>query len=206
MVMRVIRASLLAVAAALALAGPAGAVCGPASRPVTVDFSTAGEGTLAPGVFRSAGLVLPSSQCGTFGCHQWFVGFVFGDEALTAGEATGPVRANFTLPVTDVSVLIVPDFQFRASYTLTAYDIHGKVAGRRTVEVNQDSGLPNSSPFGYFALSVDHLKKPACSFSLTSKWIASSFPSNVLAEFAVSTIAFGQSTGRGAGTCEKVRH
>ena len=143
----------------------------------TIDFSAAGVGPFDQSFFKKQGVVFTDGT---------FVGFVQSDEALI-GPIAGKVRGGFTT----LSLSVAPAFQGTATYTLIAFR-KGKEIARTSVTVTQDLGDPSTSPAGYFTISIGPLPKKADSFSLSNKFVRSSFPNNTLIEFGVSSITFSR--------------
>ena len=113
------------------------------------------------------------------------LGFVQGDDALI-----GPVSGRFARRVTGLSALVAPGFQGTADYTLAAFDSRANLVGRTTIRITQDEGDPDNTGFGYLALDLGHLARPARSFSLTNQFVRSSFPDRTFIDFGVSTFEF----------------
>jgi hypothetical protein len=155
---------------------------------VTIDFTTFGTGTFDPLFYSGDGIIFPAQRCGPAGCDDWFVGFVQGDEALIGNALLGPVTATFVTPISDLSLQVAPGSQGTATYTLTAYKKSDKVLGTQSLTVTQDSGDPDTGPFGYFTLSLSSLKK-ASRFTLDSVFVRSSFGITNI-EYGVSSIHF----------------
>ena len=147
----------------------------------TIDFSAAGEGPIQPDFFKRQGLVLTEGD---------FVGFIQGDEALN-----GPVAGSFHPSVCSLSLTVAPGVQGTAAYTLTAYSPSGEVVGSTTVIVTQDTGDPESGPFGYFTIELTNLSQRAETFTLESQFISSSFPHITQIPFGVSSITYTTTKG-----------
>ena len=157
----------------------------------TIDFTTSGGGVFDPLFYQSDGLVFPPQRCGPVGCDSWFVGFIQGDEALVLTPALGSITGTFTNPISALSMQIAPVSQGTATYTLTAFN-GGQIVASRSVTVTQDSGDPQSGPFGYFTLDLGQLPAPATSFQLDDVFVRSSFGINQI-ECGVSSITFASS-------------
>jgi PKD domain-containing protein len=154
---------------------------------ITVAFSSFGSGQVFdPTFFDASGIDFPPQQCDP-GCHTWFVGFIQGSPALTAGV----VNATFTHPVSDLSLLVAPALQGTATYTLKAFDASGSLLASTSVTVTQDQGDPATIAYGYFPIALATLPAPATSFTLDNVFVRSSFPNTVGAiPYGVSTISF----------------
>jgi hypothetical protein len=186
--MKVLRSLALALVGCVALAGPAGAAS-THDRTVVVDLSAVGQTNIMTGdFFSSLGVTFPAQQCGPVTCLDWFVGWIQGDDAIGAGDYNGPITARFSMPVSAISVQLAPAFQYRGSYTLSAFDANGRLVGQKTVVKNQDPGLPDFTGWGYFPVSLTHLSGPACSMRVSGTWLNSSWTANGTADFGLSSI------------------
>jgi PEP-CTERM motif len=113
------------------------------------------------------------------------LGFVQGDDALL-----GPVTGRFTRPVAGLSALVAPGFQGTADYTLAAFDARANLIRSATLRITQDEGDPDNTGFGYLAVNLGQLSRPAHSFSLTNAFVRSSFPDRTFIDFGVSSFEF----------------
>ena len=158
-----------------------------AGTTITVAFSSFGSGQVFdPTFFDASGIDFPPQQCDP-SCHTWFVGFIQGSPALTAGV----VHATFTHPVSDLSLLVAPALQGTATYTLKAFAASGSLLASTSVTVTQDQGDPATIAYGYFPIALATLPAPATSFTLDNVLVRSSFPNTVGAiPYGVSTISF----------------
>ena len=137
-----------------------------------LDFSEAGQGPFDQSYFSGINFTDGS-----------FIGYVQGDDALV-----GPVAGSAKKKFTSISANFAPAGQGTAVYTLTAYK--GKVAvGSNSVTVTQDSGDPESGPFGYATISLSALPKNADAFRLSNSFVRSSFPHITLIEFGTASIS-----------------
>jgi hypothetical protein len=142
----------------------------------TIDFSEHGQGEFELGSYKKEGVVFTEGES---------VGFIQGDEALV-----GPIAGRFMPPAAGLSARVAPALQGTAEYTLTAYDGASRVIALRSVVVTEDTGDPATVFFGYFTLELDILSDEAKSFSVTNRFIRSSFPENTSIPFGVSSIAY----------------
>jgi hypothetical protein len=147
----------------------------------TIDFSTASEGPFQSNFFKKQGLVFTQGD---------FVGFIQGDQALV-----GPMAGSFHPSVCSLSLSVAPAVQGTAAYTLTAYSASGKVVGSTTVIVTQDSGDPETEPFGYFRIELTDLSGKTQMFTVENQLIRSSFPQITQIPFGVSSINYTSSSG-----------
>lgn len=179
------------------LAAPAGAKVG--DQAATIDFSDVGFGNVVDaGFYRSDGLLFPEEQCGS-ACADWRIGFVQGDEALVQPRPLGPIEGTFTRPVSGLSFSVAPAFQGTATYFLKVYGASGRLLADTSVTVTEDYGDPENMGFGYFTIGVSELAEPAKSFVLDNVFVRSSFPTNPVIPYAVSSISFTHWRG-GSGT------
>jgi hypothetical protein len=151
----------LAIAAA-AVAAPVAS----AQSEVNIDFSTAPK---APEPFPSDFF---ASQGIVFTASTGFIGEVQGNPAL-GGSPT--IAADFSTPITGLSVDVAPGFQGTFEYTLTAFSQTGDVVATTSVIVTQDEGDPANQGFGYITIDLGRLARPAASFTLQGRFIRSSF-------------------------------
>jgi hypothetical protein len=163
-----IRSVLLVVVVCLAgLSFPTAA----AASSTVVDFSEHGQGAFDQSFFSGV----------KFTEGSW-VGYVQGDEALI-----GPAAASIHKKFTSVSASFAPTTQGTAIYTLTVYK--GKSAlGSSSMTVTQDSGDPETGPFGYATISLNGLAKRADSFRLSNRFVRSSYPNITLIDFGTASI------------------
>ena len=174
----------------LALVAPTVAHASVSDREVTIDFSSYGfDKVFDPDFYRSEGIRFPSQRCGSAGCDTWFVGFFAGDAALVGNRVLGGVQANFSRPISDLSLNVAPALQGTATYTLTAFSPSGEAIATTSTTVTQDTGDPAHSGFGFFTISLTDLPSPAKSFTLNMDFVRSSFHSD-LREFGVSSISY----------------
>jgi hypothetical protein len=141
------------------------------SAAVDVDFSQHGEGPFDQSYFSGV----------EFTQGSW-VGYIQGDQALV-GPGAGTTKSKFTT----ISARFAPAGQGTAVYTLTAYKGKAPV-GSSSVAVTQDTGDPETGPFGYETITLDNLSKKADSFRLDNSFVRSSFPHITQIEFGVSSI------------------
>jgi hypothetical protein len=161
------------------------------ARTATIDFSAIGSGNNMPhDYFVPQGVSFAPQQCyGSPTCHPWFVGWIQGDDAIGGGQYGGPIVGRFIWPASDVSVAVAPVYQFKAKYVLTAFDATGGLIARKVIVESQDQGLPGlSQPYGYFTMDLTNLTRPACSFSIRTYFVATSYPANKFADFGMDTI------------------
>jgi hypothetical protein len=159
-------------------------MCGLAASPAvaasptsaTIDFSQAGIGPFDQAYFSDAAFSEGS-----------FVGYVQGDEALI-GPAAGTAAGKFT----GISVEIAPAFQGTADYTIEAFSNADRVLGSSTVRVTQDTGDPETDPFGYVTLDLSSLPKKANSFRISNSFVRSSFPNITVIDFGVASITLSR--------------
>jgi hypothetical protein len=164
---------------------------GVGGREVTVDFTSYGEGkAFEPDFYRSDGIVFPPERCSPAGCDTWFVGFVQGDDALTADSRLGPVQATFTRPISDLSLRVAPAVQGTATYVLSVFGGSGELLATTSVTVTQDTGDLGDSGFGYFTISLTNLPGPAKVFTLDAVFVRSSFPHIDQMLYGVSSISY----------------
>ena len=138
---------------------------------VTIDFSQHGEGPLDPSYFGGV----------HFTEGSW-VGYIQGDQALV-GSVAGKTKTKFT----NISASFAPAGQGTATYTLTAYK-GGHPIGSNSLTVTQDTGDPQTDPFGYASISLSNLPKQADTFRLSNRFVRSSFPHITVIEFGTSSI------------------
>ena len=162
-----------AVAVLLLVALPASSI---AANPVTIDFSTHGQGPFDQSFYESDGVIFIQGS---------FVGYIQGDEALV-----GPVAGIFKPKVSSLSVRVAPANQGTAIYTLSALSSSGELVASTSVTVTQDEGDPANSVWGYFTLDLGPLPKKARSFTLTNTFVRSSFSLTTSIEFGVSVLSF----------------
>jgi len=161
------------------------------ARDVTVDFASFGaDKVFEPDFYRSDGILFPPEECGSAGCFSWFIGFCQGHAALAGQTSFGPVEANFTRPVSGLSLLVTPALQGTATYVLTVFAASGEILATTSVTVTQDLGDPANSGSGYFTISLTNLPGPARSFTLDNVFVRSSFPSNTMIPYCVSSISY----------------
>jgi hypothetical protein len=135
-----------------------------------------GQGEFESGFYKKEGAVFTEGES---------VGFIQGDEALV-----GPVAGAFMPPAAGLSVRVAPGLQGTAEYTLTAYDGASRVIALRSVVVTEDTGDPATIFFGYFTLELDVLSDGARYFSLTNRFIRSSFPEITFIPFGISSLTY----------------
>jgi hypothetical protein len=137
-----------------------------AQAEVTIDFSTAPRypAPFPNDFYASQGIVFTASS--------GFVGFVQGNAAI-AGSPT--IAADFSTPITGLSVEVAPGVQGTFEYTLTAFSQTGGVVATTSVIVTQDEGDPAHQGFGYVTMDLGRLPRPATSFTLQGRFIRSSF-------------------------------
>jgi hypothetical protein len=179
-----------AVAAGLLAATSSAVAPGVGAREVTIDFSNNAVGDFDPLFYRSDGIVFPPQACGSAGCFSWSISLIQGDNALFGNPLTGPITATFTRPVSELSFSIAPFVQGTAVYTLTAFSASGEEVASQSLTVTQDTGDPNTGPFGYFTISLEGLAKPVKSFTLDQVFVRSSFGGSGPIDFGVSSISF----------------
>jgi hypothetical protein len=126
--------------------------------------------------FAAQGLIFTS---------QMSLGFVQGDDALIA-----PVSGRLVRPIDALSVLVAPGSQGTADYTLALFDVDTNLTGSTTIRVTQDFGDPENTGFGYVPLTVGRTSTAAHFFSLSNRFVRSSFSEVGNVEFAVSTLEF----------------
>jgi hypothetical protein len=143
---------------------------------VEIDFSTHGQGPFDQNFYRSSGVTFTQGS---------FVGYVQGDEAVV-----GPLAGTFKPKITSLAARFAPAGQGTATYTLSALNPSGRVIGATSVTVTQDTGDPESGPFGYVTIDLGTLSKKAAAFTLTNEFVRSSYPHITLIEFGVSSISF----------------
>jgi hypothetical protein len=142
----------------------------------TIDFSVHGQGVFESGFYKKEGVVFTQGES---------VGFIQGDEALV-----GPIAGAFMPPAANLSVRVAPALQGTAEYTLTAYDGASRVIALRSVVVTEDTGDPATISFGYFTLELDVLSGGARYFSVTNRFIRSSFSEITSIPFGVSSLTY----------------
>jgi hypothetical protein len=189
---RVVLGILVASIAIFIVAAPASAA---SRRTYVQNFNNYPQGEWLEGSSISSWeVVYADQQCGgTYGCQDWWIGGYLkptggSQNGLEGGDQKGAITAHFTYPVTSISVTALAAYQFNAAYTLTAFGRRGRTVGHSTVVKNADEGLPAFSGFGYFPVSVSHLRAPACSFTFSAKWLAASNPMYTSAGYLVGTI------------------
>lgn len=189
----------------LAAAAPASAA---SVRTYTQNFNDYPQGEWLSGrAISSWEVVYSRQQCGgTGGCQSyWIAGYIKPDgglqDGLEGGDVKGPITARFTYPVTSISVIAQPAVQFNAAYTLKAFDRNGRTVGRSMVVHNGDQELPDFDGFGYFPMSVTHLRAPACSFTFSAKWLAATSSFYTTASYEVGKIVVHLANGRGIHRC-----
>lgn len=143
---------------------------------VAIDFSQHGEGALNPSYFKGV----------EFTEGSW-VGYVQGDQALV-----GPVAATAKKEFTSVSATVAPATQGTATYTLTAYKGDGKPIAQNSITVTQDTGDPQTGPWGYETVTLEGLPKKAKSFRLTNSFVSSSHSHITQIEFGVASITLSR--------------
>jgi hypothetical protein len=166
-------AVLLLLAAFLAIVPAAGAANQPSS---TIDFTQAGEGPFDGSYFSQAG----------FNEGSW-VGYVQGDEALI-GPAAGTAADKFT----SISAQIAPAVQGTAVYTLEALGSNGTVLHSSSLTLTQDTGDPETSPWGYAKVELQGVPKKARSFRISNRFVRSSFAHTTQIEFGVAEISWAR--------------
>ena len=142
----------------------------------TIDFSQAGEGPFDGNYFSQAGFTEGS-----------WVGYIQGDEALLA-----PVAASAADKFTSISALLAPAAQGTAVYTLTAIASSGVPLASNSLTVTQDEGDPLTSPFGYVTIELSNVPKKARSFTISNRFVRSSYPHITQIEFGVAEISFSR--------------
>jgi len=162
-------AAALICALSLALA-PGAIAASPASD--TIDFSEHGHGSFDQSYFSAAG----------FSEGSW-VGYIQGDDALV-----GPVAGTAASKFTGISASVAPATQGTADYTIAALTNSGRTIASETVRVTQDTGDPETGPWGYVTLELGPLPKKANSFRVTNSFVRSSHSQVTLIEFGVSSI------------------
>jgi hypothetical protein len=167
-------AGLLALLCALFAFAPAAGAARPAS--VTIDFSQHGEGSLDRSYFKGV----------EFTEGSW-VGYIQGDQALV-----GPVSGTAEKKFTSISASVAPATQGTATYTLTAYKGNGKPIASSSITVTQDTGDPQTGPWGYNTVTLAGLSKKATAFHLTNSFVRSSHSHITQIEFGVSSITLSR--------------
>lgn len=170
----------------LATAPPAGAATRADAllAETVIDFSSAGQGPLAPDFFAAQGLLVTTEHL------QPFVGFIQGDEALIGGGSYGDVQGRLLHPVASIATRVALAYQMTVEFTLRAFGADGRLVGVMSKSVTQDLGDPENTPFGYVELRLDALTLPAASFTISSRFVRSSARQNRVAAFGASTIMF----------------
>ena len=166
---------ILAVVCALGSFAPAAGAARPASA--TIDFSQHGEGQFNRSYFK---------KDATFTEGSW-VGYIQGDQALV-GPASGTAEKKFT----SISASVAPATQGTATYTLTAYKANGKPIASSSATITQDTGDPQTGPWGYTTISLGGLPKKAKSFRLSNSFARSSHSHITQIEFGVSSITLSR--------------
>ena len=59
-----------------------------------------------------------------------------------------------------------------------------------SVTITQDTGDPDTGPFGYTTIDLGSLPKKAAAFTLTNTFVRSSYPQITTIPFGVSSISF----------------
>ena len=139
---------------------------------VTIDFSQHGQGPFDQSFFSGV-----SFAEGTF------VGYIQGDEALV-GRAAGSIKNGFK----SIAARVAPAIQGTAIYTLTAHSSSGRTLGSSSVTITQDTGDPETGPFGYESIELGPLPRKASSFRLSNTFVRSSYTHITQIEFGVSSI------------------
>jgi hypothetical protein len=152
--------------------GFAPAASAASSGSIAIDFSQHGEGSFDQSFFSGVRFT-----------EGTFVGYVQGDQALI-----GPVGASVKRGFVSATARFAPSNQGTADYTLAALGSSGRVIASNTVRVTQDTGDPESGPFGYETIALGPLTKRASSFRLSNTFVRSSYPQFTLIDFGVSQI------------------
>jgi hypothetical protein len=166
-----IRAALVALVVCLVgITAPAASAAKQTST--IIDFSQAGQGPFDQSYFSGVRFT-----------EGTFVGYVQGDDALV-GTVAGSAKKKFT----SISADFAPTTQGTAIYTLTVYRSN-KAVGSNSVTVTQDTGDPETGPFGYATISLTGLPKEADSFRLRNSFVRSSYSHVTLIEFGTASIS-----------------
>ena len=147
-----------------------------AASATTVDFTTHGQGWFDQSFYVRDGVTFTQGD---------FVGWIQGDEALV-----GPIAGDFKPKVSSLSARVAPAVQGTAIYTLSALSPSGRVIESTSVTITQDTGDPDTGPFGYVTIDLGTLPRKAASFSLTNTFVRSSYPQYTTMPFGVSSISF----------------
>jgi hypothetical protein len=139
-----------------------------------IDFSALVGTPLDPAFFADQGLIITSPMS---------LGFIQFDDALSA-----PTTGRFTRPVVALSALVAPATQGTADYTLAAFDADSHLIGSATVRITQDLGDPAHTGFGYVPIQLGGLAEPAHAFSLSNRFVRSSFDFVTNIDFGVSSL------------------
>jgi hypothetical protein len=145
------------------------------ASPTTIDFSTHGQGPFQPDYYQDSGIIFTTGS---------FVGFIQGDETLN-----GPIAANLTTPISRLFAEVAPGIQGTAMYTISVFDDSANIIDSTSLTITQDTGVPNSGPFGFFTIGLGTIPKAATSFTLENTFISSSF-SNTSIPYGISAITF----------------
>ncbi len=73
---------------------------------------------------------------------------------------------------------------------MAVYDDSLNTIDEISLTVTQDTGVPNSDPFGYFIIDLGTIPIEASSFSLKNRFISSSFTNNTSIPYGVSSVTF----------------
>ncbi|MDR4503970.1 MAG: hypothetical protein MRK01_04145 [Candidatus Scalindua sp.] len=143
--------------------------------PITIDFSTHGQGLFQSDFYQDSGITFTAGS---------FIGFIQGDETLI-----GPIAANLTTPVSRLFAHVAPGIQGTAKYTLSVFDNSSNIIDTTSLTVTQDTGVPDSGPFGSFTIDLGTIPTAATSFTLENSFISSSF-TNTSIPFGASSITY----------------
>ena len=185
------------VVAIASLVGFAGSASAASKSTMVDDFSTYAQGVWLPGsAISTSEITFPDQQCGgQIGCHGWFIGGDVSDPGLHGGEYLGLISGTLAYPASALSIHAKAGYQFKAAYTLSAFDARGQLVGTVTEVRQADEGLPDYDGPGYFPITLANLRGPACSFLISSKWLASSYAPNNSAEYGISDVSLRVQSG-----------
>jgi hypothetical protein len=142
----------------------------------TIDFSQHGEGPFDGAYFADA----------AFTEGSW-VGYIQGDQALV-GPTSGTAKKKFS----SISASVAPAIQGTAIYTLAAFESNGGEIASRSVTITQDTGDPETGPWGYVTIDLGPLAKRASSFRISNEFVRSSHSHITQIEFGVSAITLSR--------------
>jgi hypothetical protein len=162
------------------------------AAPITIDFSQVPyvafqQNNFDPSYFASSGI--------RFAARNHYLYYVQGAIALNSPNYAETcqqceIAGDFLTPVSSLTVDVALNFQGVTAFALTVYDRNSDPITTATLFLDQVSGDPNFTGWGYFPISLPSIPSPAYSFKLDSQTFPGTFDAEFGAAFGASTFVF----------------